>query len=65
MFHYVQTQVETEFSDRMDQLRNMYKSEIDGQAEKLEKQRVTAKELETRLRESIAEQKKEIDELNT
>ena len=49
----------------MDQLRNMYKSEIDGQAEKLEKQRVTAKELETRLRESIAEQKKEIDELNT
>lgn len=48
----------------MEQLRNMYKVEIDSQAERLEQQGIAAKKLETNLRESIAEHKNEIEELN-
>ena len=59
----------------MEQLRNMYKSEIDDQAAKIEQQKVAAKDLETKLnnqhctqsstlKHSIAEYKREIEELN-
>ena len=48
----------------METLRSMYKAEIDGQSEKLEQERISAKDLVAKLRDSIAAQKKEIEELN-
>ena len=59
----------------METLRDMYKTEIDQQAEKIEQQNVATKELkkgmeaklgclETKLKTSIAEYKNEIEELN-
>ena len=53
-----------ELSERMDQLRNMYKREIDAQSEKLEEQKLSSDELIAALNESISNQKHEIDELN-
>ena len=48
----------------MEQLRSMYKAEIESQSEKLEQERISNTDLVARLRDSIAEQKKEIEELN-
>ena len=42
----------------------MYQKEFECQTEKLEQQKMSAKNLETTLRTLIAEQKKEIEELN-
>ena len=58
-------EVETEFTERMEQLRDMYKGEIEQQMSKLESERVVAKKLEETLRKSIDEKQKEIDELNS
>merc|ERR550517_1682329 len=43
----------------------MYKTEIEQLTERLDTERSTAKSLEATLRKSIAEQQKEIDELNS
>ena len=48
----------------MEQLRNMYKTEIDTQSEKIEQERISATDIVAKLRVSIAEQKTEIEELN-
>ena len=48
----------------MEQLRSMYKREIDSQSQKLEDQKLSSAEIIKTLRESIASQKAEIEELN-
>ena len=48
----------------MEQLRNMYKTEIDSQSQKLEEQKLSSEEIIGTLRDSIARQKHEIEELN-
>ncbi len=57
-------EVETEFTERMEALRGIYKTEIEGLTEKLEEEKERAREQETTLRETIAQQKSEIDDLN-
>ena len=57
-------QVEQELSERMDQLRNMYKREIDSQSEKMEQQKLSSEGIIKTLKESVASQKAEIEELN-
>merc|ERR1719412_1301194 len=68
-------EVEIEYNERMETLREMYKNEIDSQAEKIEQQNAAAKEMkqgmesklgivEAKLKTSIAEYKNEIEELN-
>ena len=56
--------VEQELSERMDQLRNMYKREIDSQSEKMEQQKLSSEGIIKTLKESVASQKAEIEELN-
>lgn len=58
-------EVEVEFTDRMEQLRDMYKHELEQQAERLEEEQRKSKELEENLRTSINEKQQEIDDLNT
>merc|ERR1712141_579341 len=48
-------EVESEFTDRMEQLRDMYKGELYSQSEKLEEEKAKSKELEEILRQEIAE----------
>merc|ERR1712226_247810 len=57
-------EVEQELSERMEQLRSMYKKEIDSQSQKLEDQKLSSEGIIKSLRESIASQKAEIEELN-
>lgn len=57
-------EVESEFTDRMEQLRDMYKGEIENQSAKLESEKEKARALEDTLRKEIAEKQSEIDELN-
>ena len=57
-------EVESEFTDRMEQLRDMYKRELELQAERLEKEKTKSRQLEETLRESITEKQQEIDDLN-
>ena len=46
-------EVETQFTDRMEQLRDMYKGELYSQSEKLEEEKAKSKELEEILRQEI------------
>ena len=48
----------------MDQLRNMYKREIDSQSQKMEEQKLSSETMIKTLKESVASQKAEIEELN-
>merc|ERR1712223_1121649 len=57
-------EVEQELSERMDQLRNMYKREIDSQSQKMEEQKLSSETMIKTLKESVASQKAEIEELN-
>ena len=56
--------VEAELSERMDQLRNMYKREIDSQSQKMEEQKLSSEGIIKTLKDSVASQKAEIEELN-
>ncbi len=58
-------EVETEFTDRMEQLRDMYQNEMALQTDKLEEERRKAKELEARLEKAIDDQRSEIEELTS
>ena len=58
-------EVETEFSERMEELRNMYKAEIDNMGERMEAEAAAAKVHEAALKQTIEQQRAEIDELNT
>ena len=48
----------------MDQLRTMYKREIDSQSQKMEEQKLSSETMIKTLKESVASQKAEIEELN-
>lgn len=48
----------------MDQLRNMYKREIDNQSQKMEEQKLSSEGIIKTLKDSVASQKAEIEELN-
>jgi chromosome segregation ATPase len=58
-------EVETEFTERMEQLRSMYMVEIESQAEKMEEEKAKANRTEVSLRQMLAETKAEVDELNS
>ena len=57
-------EVESEFTERMETLRDMYKKELDLQTERLEQERVKSKKLEETLKVSINDKQQEIDDLN-
>ena len=57
-------EVESEFTERMETLRDMYKKELDLQTERLEQERVKSKQLEKTLQVSIKDKQQEIDDLN-
>lgn len=57
-------EVESEFTERMETLRDMYKKELDLQTERLEQERIKSKQLEETLRVSINDKQQEIDDLN-
>lgn len=56
-------EVELEYADRMEELRNMYKDEMDSQSEKFEKEKEKLKYLEQSLQESLTAKRKEVEEL--
>lgn len=58
-------EVETEFTERMEQLRNMYMTEIESQAGKMEEEKARANRTEVSLRQMLSERQGELDELNT
>ena len=58
-------EVESEFTERMETLRDMYKKELDLQTERLEQERIKSKQLEETLKVSINDKQQEIDDLNS
>ncbi|TRY74800.1 hypothetical protein TCAL_07117 [Tigriopus californicus] len=56
-------EVEQEYADRMEELRDMYRDEMDAQTEKFEKERSKMHNLETSLQETLKTKRKEVDEL--
>ena len=58
-------EVEVEFSDKMEQLRDMYHTEMEGLAQKLEQEQTRASEVQEALRHQIQDKQAEIDDLNT
>ena len=56
-------EVEMEYADRMEELRNMYKDEMDSQTDKFDKEKEKLKYLEQSLQESLTSKRKEVDEL--
>ena len=60
----IRVQVELELGERMEQLRSMYKKEIDSQQQKLDDQKMSSEEIIQQLRASILNQKAEMEELN-
>ena len=57
-------EVEIEFTERMEQLRTMYMTEIESQAEKMQEEKAKANRTEVSLREMLSERQAEVDELN-
>ncbi len=57
-------EVEVEFSERMEALRNMYMTEMETLQRSLDEERGRNEEQERGLRETISQQRAEIDELN-
>merc|ERR1712061_16481 len=55
-------EVEQEYADRMDDLRNMYRTEMDAQTETYEKEREKFRQLESSLSESLKVKRQEADE---
>lgn len=58
-------EVEVEFSDRMEQLSDIYKREMSLQSDRFDEERTKANQLEVSLRHSIKDHQQEIDDLNT
>ena len=58
-------EVEQEYADRMDDLRNMYRTEMDAQTETYEKEREKFRQLESSLSESLKVKRQEADEFRT
>ena len=54
-------EVEQEYADRMEELRNMYKNEMDTQNEKFTKEREKGKQLEMSLSDSLKLKREEAD----
>lgn len=57
-------EVEVEFSDRMEQLRDMYRREMEVLGQKLEQEQSRASQVEQTLRHQIQDKQTEIDDLN-
>lgn len=56
-------EVEQEYADRMEDLRNMYRQELDSQADKFAAEKTKQTSLEKSLQESLRAKRKEVDEL--
>eukprot|EP00095_Tigriopus_kingsejongensis_P009992 maker-scaffold984_size73453-snap-gene-0.17 protein:Tk09992 transcript:maker-scaffold984_size73453-snap-gene-0.17-mRNA-1 annotation:"hypothetical protein OXYTRI_06834" len=56
-------EVEQEYADRMDDLRNMYRDEMDSQSQKFDQEKAKLQGLEVSLQESLKTKRKELDEL--
>ena len=54
-------EVEQEYADRMEELRNMYRDEMDAQNERLVKDKEKARQLETSLSDSLKVKREEAD----
>merc|ERR1712025_256637 len=57
--------VEEEYADRMEDLRNMYRTEMDAQTETYEKEREKFRQLESSLSETLKVKRQEADEFRT
>ena len=55
-------EVEQEYADRMEELRNMYRTEMDSQTETFERERDKSKQLESSLSEMLKLKRHEADE---
>lgn len=55
-------EVEQEYADRMEELRNMYRTEMDAQTETYEKEREKFRSLESSLSETLKVKRQEADE---
>merc|ERR1712112_158671 len=58
-------EVEQEYADRMDELRNMYKDEMSNQVEIAEREKERMQGLESSLQDSLKLKRQEFDELKT
>ena len=58
-------EVEEEYADRMEELRNMYRTEMDAQTETYEREREKFRQLETSLSETLKVKRHEADEFRT
>merc|ERR1712025_1203796 len=58
-------EVEQEYADRMDELRNMYKDEMSNQVELAEREKERMQGLESSLQDSLKLKRQEFDELKT
>merc|ERR1711981_362623 len=58
-------EVEQEYADRMEDLRNMYRTEMDAQTETYEKERDKFKNLESSLSETLKVKRQEAEEYRT
>ena len=56
-------EVEQEYADRMEELRNMYRDEMDAQGEKSEAERAKLQRMEHSLQETLKAKRLEVDEL--
>ena len=56
-------EVEQEYADRMDDLRNMYRDEMDSQTAKFEAEREKMQFLEASLQDTLKSKRKEVEEL--
>jgi chromosome segregation ATPase len=56
-------EVEQEYADRMDDLRNMYRDEMNAQTESFGSEKKRLQSLESSLQESLKTKRKEVDEL--
>ena len=55
-------EVEQEYADRMEELRNMYRTEMDSQTETFEREREKFKSLESSMSETLKVKRHESDE---
>ena len=61
----LRAEVEEEYADRMEDLRNMYRTEMDAQTETYEKEREKFRQLESSLSETLKVKRQEADEFRT
>lgn len=58
-------EVEQEYADRMEELRNMYRTEMDTQTETYEKEREKFKQLEASMSETLKVKRSEAEEFKS